>query len=195
MLGSDKHWGWFNDETCFLEMNKGFIFSLLFNMGYTAFDFWLCVFRIKERTPLVKQTIGHHIVLIMGFSFTFLGGYFVPSLGVLSLYCEISSLFLSYRDLMKDFKDTACKQTLDQLNTIAFFISFTIFRTILFPYILITSVKFTWLMSPILPVHQLIGMILSSILFLLITCLNLFWYKIILKKVYRMVTGSKGSSK
>ena len=39
-LGSTKKWGYFKDEMCFIEANKGYVFIMLFSMAYMTHDWY-----------------------------------------------------------------------------------------------------------------------------------------------------------
>jgi len=74
----------------------------------------------------------HHFLAITGFSASFFVGYGLPGISACSLLCEISGMFLNYKDMFtKETRNTP----LAQINQITFFITYTLFRVILFPFL------------------------------------------------------------
>lgn len=101
-LTMKKRWGFFKDEVCFMQPNKGYAISLFFCMGYSIYDLFLMCFWIEDRTTLIKQTIVHHYCMILGFIAALCGGYWTSGLATSALYSEVSSLFLNFLDMQKN---------------------------------------------------------------------------------------------
>jgi hypothetical protein len=119
-----------------------------------------------------------------GYMISLFAGYGYPGISNASLLCEYSSVFLNYKDMFKKYKDT--KPGL--LNQIMFLICYTAFRVILFP-ILIYRCLATTLMS-----FHLVGWfrkvcMISFIQGFLIMLLQFYWYRLICKGLYKIITG------
>lgn len=69
---------------------------------------------------------------IAGFSMAIFGGYGMPGIASASLICEFSSIFLSYKDMYtKDTRNSFSGIVVQ----VMFFITYTIFRFIWFPFL------------------------------------------------------------
>ena len=51
-LNSDKRWGYFKDDVCFMEYNKGYGLILAVTNGYLTFGFYILRNWIKQKTKL-----------------------------------------------------------------------------------------------------------------------------------------------
>lgn len=74
----------------------------------------------------------HHIMAISGFGLALFAGYGMPGVSNASLLCEFSNIFMCMKDMFT-------KQTRNSfwgiVVQVCFFISYTIFRFIMFPYL------------------------------------------------------------
>lgn len=90
---------------------------------------------------------------------------------------------------MKEDKNASARMMM--INQIIFFLSYTVFRMIMFPWILFqmcrTAYIFFWLVS----FFRKIGIIICCLQACLILALNLFWYKIIVKKIVKLVSSGE----
>jgi hypothetical protein len=104
----------------------------MFTNGFLTVDFGITKYWHQNKNNLTNQTLLHHAVAITGFIFSILCGYGMSGLSVVTLLCEVSSIFLNYKDMFsKEEKNTP----LSQINQIMFFLTFTVFRFCLFPYL------------------------------------------------------------
>lgn len=156
-------------------------------MGYTLFDFILITFCIKKRTRIIKQTIFHHIVLIVGFTSALIAGFYGPGTAACALFCETSSIFYCINELIAGKK----YNRLELANQLCFFICYTLFRIVLFPYVFYLCIKYTIIFLPHLSVIRVLCIIIAVVNFFLVTVLNFYWYTIILKKLYKLIVGGK----
>ena len=77
------------------------------------------------------------------------------------------------------------------INVACFFLSYTLFRAMLFPFITI-SLPIVWYKNFYaidVPYKHGVFLILGFVMFGVVTVLNLFWYSLMLKVVYKMVVG------
>lgn len=109
----------------------------------------------------------------------------MPKLNVIVLLCELSTIFLHIREI----KDKATwKGLFATLNTGIFFICYTMVRVVLFPFAIYAHFKLATLyeFNKTSSFHQFTYWF-TLVFFFLIYMLNMFWYKIILKSVIKMV--------
>ena len=118
-------------------------------------------------------------------------GYGFPSVSNASLLCEISSISLNYKDVFKDARDTP----LGIANQLTFLVTFTIFRVFLFPllvyYCLLNSHATIHYVSFI---RQFCG-IMTCVMSMLVTLLQFYWYRLILKGLVRLIQGIQERSR
>ena len=100
--------------------------------GFLTMDYVVLKFLLLDRNKLTKQTEIHHFMASSGFTIALFSGYAIAGISTCSLICEISSLFLNYKDM---FSKENKNSPLSQLNQLCFFITFTAFRILLFPYL------------------------------------------------------------
>lgn len=121
---------------------------------------------------------------ITGYSGAILAGYGFTGISNASLICEISNIFLNYKDMFTKDTRNSC---LGILNQICFFISFTIFRFILFPVYVYRCFVVMLLAIHLVGWFRKICMIFCVGQATCVLLLNLFWYMLILKGVKRLL--------
>lgn len=52
-LNSDKRWGWFKDDVCFMEYNKGYGIVLAITNAYLTYGYIVMAYFIKGSTKTV----------------------------------------------------------------------------------------------------------------------------------------------
>ena len=68
---------------------------MCFTIGFLTFDLLNLLYCVEATdTRIHKQTLMHHYAAIAGFSTTLVTGFSYPGVGCMSLYSEISSIFL-----------------------------------------------------------------------------------------------------
>ena len=103
--------GWFKSDVCFLRPYVGIAYSIAYMNGFLVFDFLCIYFIFPSWNKLNHQMMLHHVMAVGGYSFSILAGYGVASCSSASLLCEVSSLFLNYKDMFtKENKDSAIAQ-------------------------------------------------------------------------------------
>jgi hypothetical protein len=125
---------YFTSETCFFQPHTGYGKILMFTIGYLCVDF---VGQIWNYSGDQNDTLMlvHHVVSVAGFYSAFYAGHGLPGIASLSLFCEISSIPLSFHTtfIPKEYKGGLFAN----LNQVVFLITYTIFRMVNFSYIMI----------------------------------------------------------
>ena len=131
----------------------------------------------------------HHIMAIAGFTTAITSGYFFTASGCFALYSEISSIFLNYNDQLKN---TAIGKTiLMDLNQVIFFVAYSVTRVICFPWLIFNMFRTIFIFGQKVPKFQLYSMIFCVAQACGVLLLNLYWYRIILRKMHRMIFPKK----
>lgn len=167
-----------------MEYNKGYGMILMISNGYMTFGYIIMKYFIKEPTKAVQMSIWHHILAFTGFVGALVNGYSFPGISTLSMSCEISSIFLNYRDMFKDSRNSA----LGSINQVCFLLSYTVFRMIPFPFCVMRC--FVQMMTTTHIVESPVRKIMHVINFIqafLILLLNCYWYRLILIGLYKML--------
>lgn len=90
----------FNSDVCMNTPRYIHVWALLHSCGYFIVDFCFFFFLVGGRTTLDYQTYAHHIIATLTFYQTLYFMDFMIVFGVMLLFMEISSIFLSFRWLM-----------------------------------------------------------------------------------------------
>ena len=165
-------------------MNKGFVYNVLISIAYMTVDYLDYRFNIPEPTVLNKQTMWHHVMAISGFGISLVAGYGMPGLSSASLLCEYSNVFLSYKDMYT--KETRNSKS-GILVQFCFFLSFTVFRFILFPFLAYRTVTIAILSWSLVGFIRKIAIFYCVIQAMLVLLLNMYWYLLILKGLKRLL--------
>ena len=121
------------DETCLLTYKPFYSHTGFWSLSYFFFDLFMMVFVMKDtHTPLAKQTLLHHFLAISCILFGNLEGFAMSKLSQMAMICEISQIFLNIRNSLG--KNSNSK--LAFVNNIVFFLAFTVFRMLYFPFVL-----------------------------------------------------------
>lgn len=107
------------------------------------------------------------------------------------LLCEISSIFLSFRGMQLDKKST---HWCSVLNQFLFFLTYTLFRIIFFPYLGFRMVPGTMAIWHMTSVWRRAMITISYILTLLLYILNVYWYILIVRNVCKMIESLKATN-
>lgn len=181
---SGEHWGWWKDENCFMEFNKGYAYNIMISMSYMTVEYLIISFQIEKPTTLNQQMKMHHIMATSGYTLSLFAGYGYPGVSNASLFCEYSSIFLNYKDMFtKDTRNTP----LGQINQLCFFFGFTFFRVCLFPFLVYRCFAVTMLAFHLVNWFRKFCMIFCCIQSFCVLLLNLYWYKLILKGLKRLL--------
>ena len=104
------------------------------------------------------------------------------------LLCEISSVFLVFRNMQLDKKST---HWCSVLNQFLFFLTYTLFRIIFFPYLGYRMVPGTMAIWYMCNVWRRIAIVVSYVLCALLYFLNVYWYCLIIRNVCKMFKALK----
>lgn len=175
---------WLNNKMCSLHVEKQAVRNLLFSYAYFVVDMFVLVFYVRQWDTLSVQTMQHHVIIIVGFGFTFYYGYAQFWYGNIGMLCEISSVFLNYRSM---FSKEEMNNTFPMVNQLLFVLFFTFFRIILFPYIIFQCCKTLMFVWPVLSGWRQAAGVGSTTLLFAVTLLNLFWFSLIIKGLRKLL--------
>lgn len=130
--------------------------------------------------------MAHHILAICALCIALLSGYDMVGVAAGFMLCEISSIFLSFK-LMTDEKDR--NTPLSVANQVTFLVTYTFFRILFFPGLGLHIIPGTIAVWDSLPTWRKAFTILSYLLGFLVLVLNVFWYVLILRGVYKMMVS------
>ena len=105
-----------------------------FILAYFVYE--LITFRFMlydDKSPLMTQIYFHHTAGICLALFVLFGGMHMTKLGVISMLCEFSQIWITIRTLKgkNDWKGIGAA-----LNSVMIFLSYTVVRIMLFPLLL-----------------------------------------------------------
>ena len=187
----EPRWQWIRSDECFAMVSPRFATIVLMSIGFLSFDYILMRMCLQNQKPkVVKQTFVHHLVAICGFLTAIISGYSFPGIACLGLLSEISSIFLAFNDQMKH-KGTSM---LLFLNSLGFFISYTVIRMIGFPICLYLMSWSVYTFHSQVSYLRLFCMLVSTLQGVLITLLNFYWYYFVVKKLIRTVNEMKAKN-
>lgn len=183
-ISSTERWGWVRDDVCMIEFNKGAIIVLMFANGFLCFDYIVCRYWILDRNSLNKQMEAHHIMAVLGYTSSFIGGFGMPMSGQASMITEVSGIFLNYKDM---FSKENRNSPLGQFVQFMFFITYTFFRLIPL-YFQATRIYVILALT----IHKVgtfraLCQIFCLVNAILIVALNTYWYGLILKGIKRLL--------
>ena len=113
--------------------NRGYTVATLFTMGYLVIDYGQFRFLFPELNKVQKQFLWHHIIAFTGFGACLVSGFGLPGMASATLLCELSTIFLNIKETFaKENRGSA----LAIANNLAFFLSYTVFRMFLFPFMI-----------------------------------------------------------
>lgn len=172
------------NEVCMQEVNKGFVINVLVSMAYMTVDYIILKTWLTKLTVLQNQTIYHHIMAISGFGISLIAGFGMPGVSNASLLCEFSNVFLSLKEMFT--KDTR-NSFWGVVVQLSFFLSYTGFRFIMFPWLAYRTITVTMLSWAFINWFRRIAMIYCIVQAWLVTALNMYWYLLILKGLKRLL--------
>jgi hypothetical protein len=167
-----------------MTVDTSFVCIELVYLGYMTQNYIELRYMINDTDPTSMQLLAHHKMVIPGVFVGIWAGYSSPGISNVACLCEISAIFLNYRsmwskDLMND--------TLPSINNTIFFLSYLVFRVVMFPlcwYCLIKNTQWTWHLQTW---DRKFGGVLGITLYLIVIGLNLYWFALIVKGMKRML--------
>ena len=175
------------DKECLLTYKPYTSHSIMFSQAYFLVDLFVLLFVFKSNTKLGRQSLVHHGLCILVYIICLLGGRHLPATSQSVMLCEVSNIFLCVRDFMGK-KATGLAST---VNIGLFFVTFTIFRMIFFPAVLIAHFQTIWYVregSNKQTYFQNFAWFFSGLIFSLVFLLNSYWYYFMLKRVQKMIS-------
>jgi len=123
----------FNSDECMNTPRYIHIWALIHTCGYFIVDFFFIFFVIKDATPLAYQTYAHHIIAVFTFYQTLYFMDFMVVFGVMLLFMESSTVFVSLRWLL--FTHGYAHTKWYAINALCMFLSFLFGRLLYQVYI------------------------------------------------------------
>lgn len=178
---------WLNNDLCFISVQKYGVNTLVFVMGYFSYDFIYQIYWTKGNDALHYQSQIHHCVVAFGLLLAFNCGYGYVLNANIAMLCEISTFFLNIRSC---YKKEELNNRLPLICQVLLFISFVIFRVLLFPVMLYLNTKNIVITYPVVSGFRTVCGIISNIKFFLILALNYYWFTLILKGIYKLAIAN-----
>jgi len=97
-----------------------------------SLEYFIIEYHIEKQSILNKQIKFHHAVILSVYLLSLFAGYGLPGCACAILLGEFSSMFLSYKSMFS--KESRNKQ-IAKVNLICFFLAFTLFRIVFYPYL------------------------------------------------------------
>ena len=181
----------FNNDECMNTPRYIHVWALLHTNGYMLQDFAWVWFHIKGNSALDWQTYAHHLVAVITFYQTLYFMDFMMVFGVMLLFTEVSSVFVSTRYLL--FTHGYAETIFYAVNAILLFLSFFFCRIIYEAYIIL-FIGLPWVyreyqkknltLYQASVVTELITMVILSYV------LNFHWFKLMCKMILRVINRS-----
>lgn len=136
-------------------------------------------FRIDNPTALNVQTKYHHFMASFGYGMALVSGYGMPGIANASLMCEFSSVFLNYKDMFIEYRDTKggiC-------NQLTFFLCFIFFRILLFPFLNMRCFVIWHVFGKYVGWFRWTAMGLTTICSCSVTLLQFFWLRLMIRGI------------
>ncbi|KAJ7531221.1 hypothetical protein O6H91_14G037000 [Diphasiastrum complanatum] len=134
----------FTHEQLFSGVWKGAFDLLCFSCGYFAYDQW-DMLRNALYNPLAPSLLTHHMVLLVCFTSAIYRGVCVNYL-ILTLICEIHSIFLHWRRVsrMSGFRNVKSKLVMLEwiFNWMTFFLTRILLHMLIFVRLILDASKF-----------------------------------------------------
>ena len=175
---------WFKDEVCFYSVDKQHVINVMFAVAYLIYDFILLMFFFKLESALIKQTLYHHVFGAICLLCALNTGYAMIGIANASLICEISTIFLNYRN---QYKTEELNERVPMVNQIIFLITFIITRIFLLPYLFWLELLMIARLWNDLSDTRRITAITCATMCVLMILINLYWFKLIMKGLRRML--------
>ena len=182
----------FNNDKCLDTPRYLHIWALVNTCGYFVFDtFSICAI-MRTFTPLDKQMIGHHVIAFITFISTLAFMNFTVVFGVMLLFVEVSTTYISIRWLLYTHKlhRTACATCNAMLIAFTFLIGRLVFQiVILFGYGYPKLIDM--FQDESLPWYK-VSLVIFMLLALTVSALmNIFWMYLIVAQIKRILDRSQ----
>jgi len=111
-------------------------------------------------------------------------GYGWPAIATVAMLSEISSLFLNYKEM---FSKESRNTPIAQANQLAFFFTFLIFRVVLFAILTYKCFQMLLLTVHLVSWIRIVTMVPMLLLAVAGVILNMYWFRLILKGLKRLM--------
>lgn len=175
---------WFRSSQCMLQPSRTMTYGVCFSIGYLFYDIYYQAYQVQMKDPMIPQMIAHHVLAIVALVVALLSGYDMIGVAAGFMMCEISSVFLTFKSMTNEKNRNS---PLAVLNQITFLITYTMFRIIFFPALGLHIIPGTIAVWDVLPGWRKAFTIISYLLGFTVLVLNIFWYVLIIKGVYKMM--------
>ena len=123
----------------------------------------------------------HHCISLIGINGTIISGYGAPGIAANLLLTEISSCFLSIKSLTPKFEHD---KPWFHANLITFFVTFTMFRIVLMPFMLLNAATELTHYFEQRTVFENFCCLCCIAMMTALAAVNIYWYRLIVKKLY-----------
>ena len=138
------------------------------------------------------QTLIHHIIGTSGMLIGVLAGYGTAGIANLTVLSEMSTIFLNYRSM---YTKEQLSDLVPQINQITFFVLYTVFRMILYPYGIYVLVKMQYYSWDYNTQMRRQFLFITIFEYVAMFALNIYWYKLILVGLLKMFGVIESKSK
>lgn len=183
--------GWFHSNIVQLSPNRSYEILIGIAIGYMLYD-ELCmrfVFKNYYADKITAQNSIHHYIVSLMIMSALFAGYAATSFVSIMFIVELSTLFLSLRD-MHPTRKGCCYVTISLL----FVIIYTVTRVIIFPYALFRVLVSFIGMWPHLDTFRSCCMVVGGVLAIMLQVLFLFWFTFIVNGIVKFAKGVNTSS-
>ena len=178
----------FNSDECINTPRYIHIWALLHTCGYFLMDFFFLWFVVEGNTALDYQTYAHHLVATATFYQTLYFMDFMVVFGVMLLFIEISTIFLSMRWLL--FTHGQGQSGIYKINAIASFFMFLLGR-IIYQFYIVFFLGADWVAREYskknLSLYQGTVITEMAIMVILSIVLNSYWFILMVNMMIRMI--------
>lgn len=186
----------FNNDECMNTPRYIHVWALLHTCGYFTQDACWLFFVSGGHTALDYQTYAHHIVATVTFYQTLYYMDFMIVFGVMLLFIEVSSIFLSLRFIL--FAHGYGETKLYGINALVAFVAFLLGRVFFQTYIIVW-VGFDWIarayMKKDLTVFKAVVVAELMTMVILSLVLNAYWFMLMTKMIIRVINRALAKKK
>ena len=186
---NDSEWRYFryyDSETCRRMPNQMYGNAIMISTSYLLWDIIKMLVYNEEWPKPIRENFYHHLIATTGINGTLICAHGAPGIAANLLLTEISSIFLSIRNLTpREYHS----ETWFLPILLGFFVTFTIVRIAMAPFSLrntYTETMFFWEERNGI---ETFFMLLCFGMNIFLTVLNCYWYILILKMLKRTFIG------
>ena len=186
----------FNSDECINTPRYIHIWALLHTCGYFLMDFFFMFFIVQGNTALDYQTYAHHLVATATFYQTLYFMDFMVVFGVMLLFIEVSTIFVSFRWLL--FTHGHGDSQLYKVNALISFVMFLLGRVV-FQFYIVFFIGLDWVYWEYerknLTFYKALVVTEMAIMVILSIVLNSYWFILMLKMLIRTIKKLMGGNK